>query len=79
MNDGSKVTLAEKYIEVFKKKYAVFIDYKQAFDRVKHENLITRLREIGLNGVEIRFVSNLFWEQVVRIRCENKYSPHINI
>ena len=40
--------------------YVCFIDYAKAFDRVKHENLIKCLKEIGLDGKDIRVITNLY-------------------
>lgn len=41
--------LTEKYVEVQRKIYVCFIDFKKAFDRVNREILITCLQVIGLN------------------------------
>ena len=40
-------TIRERYCEVDKNVNACFIDYEKAFDRVNHENMIERMRNIG--------------------------------
>ena len=69
----------DKYIEVQKSIYICFIDYSKAFDRVQHEKLIKCLQEIGIDGKDIRLIRNIYWEQTASIRCENSYSPYIEI
>ena len=51
--------LCERYCEVSKDIYACFIDYEKAFDRVNHESMIKCLKDIGLNGKDIRLIVNL--------------------
>ena len=43
----------EKHIAVMKDMYVSFIHYAKAFDRVKHENLIGCLKQIGLGGKDV--------------------------
>ena len=52
--------LAQKHIEVQKELYICFIDYAKAFDRVKHENLIECLNKIGIDGKDVRIITNLY-------------------
>ena len=55
--------LCERAIEVNKDLYLAFIDYEKAFDRVKHEDLIHILMQIGLDGKDVRIIRNLYWDQ----------------
>ena len=71
--------LAQKHIEVQKEMYVCFIDYAKAFDRVKHENLIKCLKDIGLDGKDIRVITNLYWHQQAAIRVENDISEYTPI
>ena len=71
--------LAQKHIEVKREMYVCFIDYAKAFDRVKHENLIQCLKEIGLDGKDIRIIANLYWHQQAAIRVENDISEYTPI
>ena len=71
--------LAQKHIEVQKEMYVCFIDYAKAFDRVKHENLINCLVDIGLEGKDVRVIANLYWHQQAAIRVENDISDYTPI
>ena len=71
--------LAQKHIEVKREMYVCFIDYAKAFDRVKHENLIQCLQEIGLDGKDIRIIANLYWHQQAAMRVENDISEYTPI
>ena len=55
--------LAQKHIEYQKELYICFIDYAKAFDKVKHENLIECLKQIGIVSRDIRVIANLYWLQ----------------
>lgn len=56
-----------------------FIDYEKAFDRVKHEILMQRLTDIGLDGKDLRIIKNLYWNQTANIRVENSETDQIDI
>lgn len=71
--------VAERYLEKKKNIYVCFIDYEKAFDRVNHAELINCLKKIGLDGKDIRFISNLYWTQVAVIRTDNGNSEKIKI
>lgn len=71
--------LCERYCEVNKDIYACFIDYEKAFDRVSHESMITCLKNIGLNGKDIRLIVNLYWTQKAYIQLERDLSGEIMI
>ena len=59
--------------------YVCFIDYAKAFDRVKHENLVDCLKQIGLDGKDIRVITNLYWHQQAAIRVEDDVSEYTPI
>ena len=69
--------LCERYCEVSKDIYACFIDYEKAFDRVNHESMIKCLKDIGLNGKDIRLIVNLYWTQKAYIQLEQDLSGEI--
>ena len=71
--------LCERYCEVSKDIYACFIDYEKAFDRVNHESMIKCLKDIGLNGKDIRLIVNLYWTQKAYIQLEQDLSGEIMI
>ena len=57
--------------------YACFIDYEKAFDRANHKRIISCLKDIGLNGKDIRLIVNLYWSQKAQIQLEQDISGDI--
>ena len=72
-------TLAERSIEMQKNLYAVFIDYENAFDRVKHHEIMKDLEQIGVDQNDRRSLETLYWEQVVAVSIDGDLSEWINI
>ena len=71
--------LCERYCEVSKDIYACFIYYEKEFDRVNHESMIKCLKDIILNGKDIRLIVNLYWTQKAYIQLEQDLSGEIMI
>lgn len=57
--------------------YACLIDYEKAFDWVKYEILIKCLKDIGINGREIKLIVNLYWSQRAYIQMKQGLSDEI--
>uniref|UniRef100_A0A0P4W0B7 Reverse transcriptase domain-containing protein n=1 Tax=Scylla olivacea TaxID=85551 RepID=A0A0P4W0B7_SCYOL len=49
-----------------------FVDFEKAFDMVRHEILVERLRRLGVDTADLRVMTNLYWGQraVVKIGYE---------
>ena len=71
--------LSERAIEMQRDLFICFIDYEKAFDRVRHEDLIEMLQRIGLDGKDLRLITNLYWEQKAIIEIENNKSNWFEI
>ena len=71
--------LADRAIEMQGDLYLCFIDYTKAFDRVQHDKLLQDLMDLDLDGKDLRFIWNLYWEQTASIRVENKLSEYVDI
>ena len=56
-----------------------FIDYLKAFDRVHREQLINCLERIGIDGKDIRIMTNLYWHQKAAIKIDRELSPFTKI
>lgn len=56
-----------------------FIDYEQAFDRVKHQHLLGLLTDIELDGKDVRIIRNLYENQVATIKVKNEETEEIKI
>ena len=59
--------------------YACFIDYRKAFDCVKHDKLIEILNKTGIDNEEVKIISQLYWHQTAEVRIENETSETIVI
>ena len=64
---GMKILLQRCY-DYQQEIHICFIDYEKAFDTVKHDPLITILREIGLDGKDIRIIQQLYWNQRAEVK-----------
>ncbi len=54
-------TLIEKVVKKNKRKlYAVFIDFKKAYDTVDRSKLFTRLQSIGINGIFLKNIKAMY-------------------
>ena len=71
--------MAQKHIEVNQDMYTCFIDYSKAFDKVHHDQLISCLEKIGIDGKDIRIIANLYWHQKAAIRIQDELSPFTSI
>ena len=66
--------MAQKNIEVKNEMYICFIDYAKAFYRVKRKNLIECLKDISLEGKDLRVIANLYRHQKAAIRVDSDIS-----
>lgn len=48
-----------------------FIDYQKAFDNVEQDQVLEKLREIGIDDKDIRIIKEPYWNQTAEI--------HVNI
>ena len=67
-------TIAERAIEVQKNLYVCFVDYEKAFDKVKHEEMLKLLRDINIDGKDLRLIQNLYWKQRAAVRVGDELS-----
>ena len=71
--------LIERTTEVKHDIYLCFLDYKKAFDKVKHDNLFKILEKLDIDGKDLRLVRNLYWERKAAMKVNNDISEYINI
>ena len=67
-------TLIQRALEVQKDVYLCIIDYKKAFDRVKHDELLKQLKPLRVDGKDIRVIKNMRWKQTEALRVNNDTS-----
>ncbi|GFO14782.1 condensin complex subunit 3, partial [Plakobranchus ocellatus] len=65
-------TLIERTLEVQKDVYLCFIDYTKAFDRVRHDEIITQLKQLNIDGKDLRIIKTMYWEQTAAMKIKNK-------
>jgi len=71
--------VCKRAIEVNKDLYLCFIDFNKAFDKVRHNKLLNMLQDLDMDGKDIRFVRNLYWEQSAAIRHQNELGNFASI
>ena len=69
----------QKQLEVQKEVYACFIDYAKAFDTIKHQQMISALIKAGLDGKDIRIITELYWNQKAAISINGDLTSPIDI
>ena len=71
--------IMERAIEKQKDLYMCFVDFKKAFDRMRHKLLIDRLGRIGADEADVRLMTNLYWEQKAVVKVGDDRSDWIKI
>lgn len=59
--------------------FLCFVDYEKAFDRVRHQQLLGLLCDIGLDGKDIRIIRQLYEMQVATVRVESEETDQVEI
>ena len=72
-------TIIERMIEKQRNVFFCFIDYEKAFDKVRHDELMTMLEELHIDGKEMRFIRNLYWNQEAAVRVQEEVTRYQKI
>ena len=59
--------------------YACAIDYRKAFDCVRHEKLMEILKEVPVDRNDLRIIRHLYWNQIAEVRVEGSMSEGASI
>ena len=59
--------------------YLCFVDFEKAFDRVKHEEMVQMLTDIGVDGKDVRLIANLYWDQRAAVRINSEKTEWVPI
>ena len=54
--------------------FVCFVDYGKAFYKVKHVELFKMLKDLNIDGNDLRLQSNLYWKQKAAVRVRNEES-----
>ena len=76
-------TLTERAIEIQKDLY-YFMLYRlhkgtKAFDKLRHEEIMSILDSLNIDGKDLRIVRNIYWEQTAAMRIGNDLSAFQDI
>ena len=72
-------TIIEKVVKKNKRKlYAVFIDFKKAYDTVDRGKLFRRLQSIGINGIFLKNIKAMYETISYKIKLKDGYLDPIN-
>ena len=71
-------TVVEKVVKKNKKKlYAVFIDFKKAYDTVNREFLTKKLKSLGINGTFMRNIEAMYGKTEYCLKLKGGHTPAI--
>ncbi|KAL1447016.1 hypothetical protein WDU94_015647 [Cyamophila willieti] len=59
--------------------FACLIDYKKAFDRVRHEQMMEILKRTGIDGKDLKIIANLYWNQSAILRIDGDHTDQVKI
>ena len=66
--------IIEKVVKKNKRKlYAVFIDFKKAYDTVDRRKLFTRLQDIGINGIFLKNIKAMYENISYKIKLKDGF------
>ena len=72
-------TLAERAIQVQEALYLCSIDCTKAFDTIKHENIVNKLKTLNIDGRDLRVIKSLYWGQTTAIRYDNELGDFVRV
>ena len=71
--------ILERSLEMQKDIYLCYVDFSKAFDRVKHEDMMEMLDEIGIDGKDKRMIMNLYWNQKATVQIGEEQTEWVEI
>ena len=71
--------MAERAIEMQRDLYVCFVDYKKAFDRVKHKNLMGMPNDIKIDIKDLRLIQDLYCREQAAIMIYKDVSKYVEI
>ena len=67
------------YLYIQRDLYLCLIDYTKAFDKLRHEEIMSILDSLNIDGKDLRIVRNIYWEQTAAMRRGNDLSAFQDI
>ena len=59
---------AQRFSELWKDKNLFFIDFTKAFDKVRHDEIITQLIQLKIDGKDVQVIKNMHREKTAATR-----------
>ncbi|XP_015115542.1 uncharacterized protein LOC107040108 [Diachasma alloeum] len=59
--------------------FAIFVDFRRAFDSVPHENLWNKLNNLGISSKLIRVIKSLYDTANVQVKCNSQLSDKFDV
>eukprot|EP00116_Pleurobrachia_bachei_P000592 sb/3460854/ len=75
----SLMTLVQKYRKLNKPLYAVFVDYRKAFDSIPRQALFLKLAKLGISGKFYTILRSMYSASVAQIKLSGHVSKRIAI
>ena len=72
-------TIIERAIEKQEGLFMCFVDSEKAFDMVRHDVLMERLRALGIEVTDIRLIVNFYWGQRAMANAGDDKSEWVKI
>ena len=73
------MTLAQKYKKLGKTIYAVFVDYRKAFDSVPRQALFLKLAKLGITGKFYNILKSMYSSSVAQIKLSGHLSKEFSV
>ena len=71
--------IIENAIQEQKNVYLCFVDYEKAFEKVRHNEFIYVLKQIGVDGKDLRLIKNIYEMQSVALQLGGELTDWIDI
>ena len=71
--------IIENAIQLQKNVYLCFVDYQKAFDKVRHNELMNTLKQIGVDGKDLRLIKNIYEMHRVALQLGGELTDWIDI
>ena len=64
--------LGERAVGVKRDLHIWFLDYTNAFDKVRHEEMLEMLQNLDIKGKDIQLILNLYWVKTAAVIINNE-------
>ena len=69
----------DEYLEAKQNVFVYYFDYEKAFDRVYHDQLMSKLKSCDIDAMDLTMIQNIYWNQTASIKLEEGESDSVAI